>query len=179
MPSFRIEKRDLVALVRYIQSIRRAAPVKARHDGDPVAGERVYAKYGCAACHRIGAAGSTLGPDLSRIGAARSFEYLRTSILDPSADIADKYASVIVVTPDGVRHRGIRVNEDSFTIQVRLQDESFASFDKQKASVIPVQSSLMPRYDLTGRDLRDVLAYLSGLCGGSSGSETLLQPAVR
>ena len=47
-------------------------------------GREVYAAQGCAACHRVGNAGGTAGPDLSKIGAARDAEWLKRFITDPA-----------------------------------------------------------------------------------------------
>ncbi|MBI5682732.1 MAG: cytochrome c [Deltaproteobacteria bacterium] len=45
-------------------------------------------KLGCGACHKIAGQPGVLGPDLTKIGAARKEDYLRRSVLDPDADIA-------------------------------------------------------------------------------------------
>jgi cytochrome c5 len=51
--------------------------------------EELIAQLACTACHKIGAqAGGPIGPDLSRIGAARDAAYLRRAILDPNAEVA-------------------------------------------------------------------------------------------
>src|SRR6266851_2423319 len=81
--------------------------------GDPIKCRQVYQRSGCAACHRIGVEGSVFGPELSRIGAGRSAEYIRESILNPSADIPEGYAGVTVITKDGKRVIGVRINEDT------------------------------------------------------------------
>jgi len=50
------------------------------------------------------------------------------------------------------------VNEDSFTIQLRLRDQSFASFDKQAIAEETVEkASLMPPYKLNNKDLQTCL----------------------
>ena len=131
-----------------------------------MAGKRVYGSQGCAHCHEVGNEGSAFGPSLTRIGASRSYEYLKTSILDPSADIPDGYRTIRIVARDGKQYRGVWVNEDSFTIQIRLPDESYASFDKQaiKEEVRELQS-MMPAFRLSEMDLKNLLAYLSTLVG--------------
>lgn len=51
--------------------------------------QELIAQFACTACHKIGAqAGGPIGPDLSKIGAARDAAYLRRAILDPNADVA-------------------------------------------------------------------------------------------
>ena len=56
--------------------------------GDPKAGREVFFKKGappCAACHRIGGEGGQVGPDLSKIGAIQTPEYIMGKILDPAS----------------------------------------------------------------------------------------------
>jgi len=45
----------------------------------------------CQVCHKINGAGGAVGPDLSTVGARRSVELIRQSILDPDAVIAEGY----------------------------------------------------------------------------------------
>src|SRR5262249_795649 len=135
--------------------------------GDTAAGELVYARNGCANCHRIGNTGSIYGPDLTRIGAGRSPEYLRESIVDPSVDIADNYGGVTVVTKEGRRGSGVRINEDTFTVQIRKPDQAFALYEKSEVKeVIHETKSMMPAFNrLSAADLQNLLAYLGTLRG--------------
>jgi mono/diheme cytochrome c family protein len=72
------------------------------------------------------------------------------------------------------------VNEDSFTIQIRLPDESFASFDKQTLKeVAHEKKSTMPAYHLGETDLKNLLAYLSSLTGNTNTTETQKEERAR
>ncbi|GBE44159.1 MAG TPA: c-type cytochrome [Rhizobiales bacterium] len=53
--------------------------------------EKLIAMFTCDACHMINGVGGEIGPDLSKIGALRNRDYLRRSILDPNADIAEGF----------------------------------------------------------------------------------------
>jgi mono/diheme cytochrome c family protein len=53
----------------------------------------------CFACHKVGAEGGAIGPDLSHIGGQRNAEHLRRSILDPDAEVAAGYESFKGVMP--------------------------------------------------------------------------------
>jgi cytochrome c oxidase cbb3-type subunit 3 len=167
MPAFQFEKDDLDSLLGFLHSLSGSGSEAAKSPGNPTAGELVYARNGCGNCHRIGKTGSIYGPELTRIGAGRSAEYLRQSIVDPSADIAENYGGVTVVTSDGHRVSGVRVNEDTFSVQVRKPDQAFALFDKSQAKeVIHETKSMMPAYThLSATDLQNLLAYLSTLRG--------------
>jgi cytochrome c oxidase cbb3-type subunit III len=163
MPAFfRIEDDDLARLITFIRSLGRPDAEPYAVSGDANHGAEIYRKSGCSSCHRIGETGSLFGPDLTRIGAARTPEYIRQSVVDPSADIPAEYEGVTAVTKNGKRVTGIRINEDTFSIQIRLPDETFALFRKsQLTGVINEARSLMPSYDrLSAGDLQDLLAYL-------------------
>jgi cytochrome c oxidase cbb3-type subunit 3 len=167
MPAFDFHTDDLDNLVQFLHSLSGAHDTGAKVPGDPVAGGLVYSRNGCSNCHRIGDAGSIYGPELTRVGAGRSLDYIRQSIVDPSADIAENYGGVTVVTKDGRRVSGVRVNEDTFTVQIRKPDQAFALFDKSATKeVIHETKSMMPAYNhLSATDLQNLLAYLETLRG--------------
>ena len=51
------------------------------------------------------------------------------------------------MTKDGRKIVGARVNEDSFTVQLRLQSQEFKSFIKDDVKeVVEMKESLMPAY---------------------------------
>jgi len=182
MPGFAFPTDDLNALMQFLHSLSGAHPAAAKPPGDPHAGGLVYSRSGCSNCHRIANTGSIYGPDLTRIGAGRSLEYIRESILDPSADIADNYGGVTVVTKDGRRISGVRINEDTFTVQIRKPDQGFALFDKSETrEVIHETKSMMPSYSyLSAPDLQNLLAYLETLRGDqASGAEANKAGGIR
>jgi cytochrome c oxidase cbb3-type subunit III len=168
MPAFdSFHADDLSNLVAFIRSLSASGAKSEPISGDTKHGAQVYAQNGCAACHRIGETGSNFGPDLTRIGAARSAEYIQQSILDPSADIPEDFRGVSIVTMDGKHITGVRVNEDTFSVQLRLQNDKFALYRKSSLkSVEDEKKSLMPAYSkLTAKDLQDLRAYLDTLRG--------------
>jgi putative heme-binding domain-containing protein len=116
--------------------------------------------------------GSIFGPDLSRIGSARSVEYLRESIVQPSADVPEEYEGVTVALKDGTRVRGIRINEDTFSIQLRDPAQRIRMFQKDDLrEVIHERDSLMPAYkQIAAGDLDSLVAYLASLRGSAEPS---------
>ena len=50
--------------------------------------EEVLVKYTCGMCHKVMDQAGGLGPDLTKIGATKSKDYIRQSIIDPEAVIA-------------------------------------------------------------------------------------------
>jgi putative heme-binding domain-containing protein len=175
MPSFDLESDELDAVVAAVRHFSGGHVAAATINGDPAHGRAVYDSNGCAGCHRIGDAGTVFGPELERIGSMRSPEYLRESVANPSADIAPEFEGVTVVTREGKHLTGVRVNEDTFSIQLRLPNEQFVMFDKASLrSVSYLGQSLMPPYGkLPAKDLDDLVAYLAGLRQEASG--TVLQ----
>jgi mono/diheme cytochrome c family protein len=55
-----------------------AAPELAR-------GQQVFESSGCRGCHKLGGSGGNLGPELDKVGARRSPEWLKKHFLKPSA----------------------------------------------------------------------------------------------
>jgi len=167
-------------LIAYVRSLGRAAATA--RVGDPQKGSAVYQRSGCAMCHVIKGEGGTVGPELTTIGFQRGPDYLRQAVLDPGAILPhgtqpipsrnlDEFLPVRVVTRDGREVRGARINEDSFTIQLRDSNDQFHSFRKADLRQIEKEfgKSLMPAYKdrLPAADVNDLVAYLSSLGGGN------------
>ncbi len=169
------ETRQLVAYVRSLGKI-----AEAKVPGDAKKGADIYGRLGCASCHVINGAGGNFGPDLSDIGFMRGAAYLRQAVVDPGASLPKgvlqvpargyaEYLPLRIVTSQGGEVRGIRVNEDAFTIQVRDQAGKFYSLRKSDLELLDKQTdkSLMPSVSsrLTAPELTDLVAYLSSLRG--------------
>jgi len=147
--------------------------------GDPGKGKAVYDANGCAQCHAIAGKGGGVGPDLTRIGNWRAPSYFHDMLLNPGAkppsDTAlpernsfTGYLVTNVVTKDGRKITGLRVNEDSFTLVLRDVSGRYYSFDKSDLQKIETEpgKSVMPSYTaLSAGDLDDLIAFLSGLKG--------------
>jgi cytochrome c oxidase cbb3-type subunit 3 len=158
--------REMRQTAAYVRSLGKV-PVQPL-PGDPARGAGIYrGKGNCATCHSIDGEGGVAGPDLSTIGASRSASHLRESLVDPQAAVPEGYLLVTVSPKNGPAVTGLRVNEDSFSIQVRDnrgQSHSFwksdvASIDKQRGK------SPMPSYkgQLSDAELTDLVAYLASL----------------
>jgi hypothetical protein len=65
--------------------------------------------------------------------------------------------------------QGLRVNEDSFTLQLRDAENRLHSFDKSELieTKRELEASVMPGYakTLSGGEIDDLVSYLSGLRG--------------
>jgi len=119
--------------------------------------------------------GNSLGPDLTAVGARRGAAHLRSALLNPGTrKIRDSFGFtnflvISVVTRDGREVRGMRINEDTFTLQLRDADNRIHSFRKQDLTELNRQSnrSLMPSYKtvFSPTEIDDLIAYLASLRG--------------
>jgi len=158
--------REMRQTAAYVRSLGKVAvkPVP----GDAARGAEIYrGKGNCAGCHAIHGEGGVAGPDLSGIGESRSAAYLRESLVTPGAAVPEGYLLVTVVPKSGERVTGARVNEDSFSIQIRDSGGRSYSFWKKDVAQIDRQpgKSPMPSYQgqLADGELTDLVAYLASL----------------
>jgi len=158
-------------LVAYLRTL--SAPGGPAVDrGDAARGEQLFwaaSGANCGRCHMVGGRGGRLGPVLTRIGASRSAAALEREIRRPGEVIPIGFETVTVTTADGKKVRGLRKNEDTFSVQVMTPTEDVLSFAKPAALVdAEPQRSLMPAYGpdrLNDTDLADVVRYLRSLRG--------------
>lgn len=169
MPEFwQLSDRELESVAAYVKSFG-AVPLEPV-SGDPAHGRQLYAAQGCASCHMISGDGSGYGPELTEIGAKRSPAFLRESLTAPEASVPDDFLLVETITLSGASITGVRLNEDTFSIQVKDASNAFHSF--RKADLKEVRKlrgkSPMPSYGrLRPADLTDLVAYLASLRGKS------------
>ena len=168
MPGTWLNDGELTAVAAHVRSLGRAV-VAAAIPGDRVRGEAIYqGKGGCAKCHTLNGRGGSFGPDLTGIGARRSADHLRQSIVDPAADVPQDFVRLRAVTATGGRTiMGARVNEDTFSVQIRDAGGVVHSFWKTELRELrkePGKTS-MPvfRGVFTAAELDDLVAYLAGL----------------
>lgn len=146
--------------------------------GDPQKGKEIYESSHCAACHTIGGQGGDFGPDLSQIGVQRSIVALTNTLNDPGKDLPldaslqeratyPAYVIYRAVLRDGKVLEGMRVDEDSFTIQLRDSKGDLHSIQKFEVKSVEPEpgKSFMPSYKgtLTPAQMNDLVAYLSSL----------------
>jgi len=170
MPAFaapRTSDRDLWQMLAYLKTLAAPAPA-APPRGNAENGAKVFRAL-CAACHKVDTAGGRLGPDLSRIGSARSREVLLARIRRGSEDFRAGYAPVTVTTPEGAAIQGVKKNEDLFSVQIMDTRERIQGYEKDKVKAVENgRTSAMPVFGpdrLSDSDLDDVLRYLLTLRG--------------
>ena len=135
--------------------------------GDAAKGEALFfnKEMKCANCHKVGDRGVSLGPDLSKIGAARTRPELLDSLLNPSARVEPQFAAYHVRTKDEKAHTGLLVKRDEKQLVLRDaegKDVVLAAADVE--SVRPSRLSLMPDGQMSGltpQEAADLLEYLA------------------
>lgn len=137
--------------------------------GDRAKGESLFRSAKCGNCHRIQGDGGRMGPDLTNIGKIRSTQHMRQAIVDPGADVRQRYWVVNLIADDGKTASGFLMNEDTWSVQFidlagQLQSvpkSGVKSFQVEKISKMP---SFKDRFN--AKELDDVVAYLSSLRPG-------------
>jgi putative heme-binding domain-containing protein len=178
-PSWQLSDRELVQVAAYVRSLGAVEPEVL--PGDPARGRELFeGKAGCTACHIVGGVGTGLGPDLSEIGALRGGAHLRESLVEPAASRPEQpvlfeprsfaaYVVVEAVTREGREIHGHRVNEDTFTIQIREADGHLHSLRKAELATLAQarDESPMPAYGemLEADEIDDLVAFMASLRG--------------
>ncbi len=165
--AWQLTPHEVASVAAFVKSL--GAMPEAPVAGDPSRGEHVYRAKGCAGCHMIRGQGSGFGPELTDIGARRSSAHLRESIVAPEAAVPEDFLLVELALANGSTIRGIRLNEDPFSIQIKDSKSEFRSFRKSDLRELRKLrgKSPMPSYErtLTPEELTDLTAYLSTLRG--------------
>jgi putative heme-binding domain-containing protein len=160
----RVPDREIWQILAYLRTLT-AAP-NTPSSGDAQNGERIF-RVNCGSCHMVNGRGGQLGPDLSRVGSGRPRAVLLKKIRGTSDNIRSGYEAVTLVTRDGQRIRGVKKNEDEFSIQIMDMRERLQGYLKANLTeVVSEPRSVMPAYGaerLSDRDLDDLLQYLGTL----------------
>ena len=167
MLAFDLDTAEMTGIVAYLRNM--TYEIDAATLGDAARGRVIFEGAGdCLSCHRLQGRGLRNGPDLTRIGAVRPLSALRRSLLDPTGTMRPIDRPVELVTADGARVTGRRLNEDTYTVQILDDEARLRSFDKADLREFRViEQSPMPAYGgrLEAAELADLLAYLVSLKG--------------
>jgi cytochrome c oxidase cbb3-type subunit III len=165
--AWQMTDREVWLVVAHVRSLGRVAVENL--PGNPAQGKVLFAAHGCATCHIVDGVGGNLGPELTEVGARRSSQRLRQCLLEPGKALPDGFVMVRAVQSNGSALEGIRVNEDSFTLQLRDLANRFHSLRKQPLQTIEYkpEATPMPSYrdKLSATELDDLVAYLASLRG--------------
>jgi cytochrome c oxidase cbb3-type subunit III len=165
--AWQLNIREVYSVGQYVRSLGAIPPEML--PGNPSAGERIFQSKGCAGCHVVAGKGAGYGPELTDIGTRRNGAHLRQAILKPATLLPEGFLYVTALTQTGATVRGIRVNEDSFNIQMKDASGQFHSFAKSELKEVKRLrgETPMPAYEgsLSAAELDDLVAYLASLKG--------------
>jgi putative heme-binding domain-containing protein len=168
MLGFKFDAAEVAGIIAYLRNMNNVERSSVKL-GDPDRGRAVFEGRGnCTRCHRVGARGPRIAPDLSDIGAVRSAGSLQRSLLDPNSQMMPINRPVRVVTRDGTVINGRRLNEDTYTVQLIDDRERLLSLTKADLREYTIiTTSPMPSYkdSLNADEVANLVAYLLSLKG--------------
>ena len=137
--------------------------------GNAAEGKKIFfekVEASCLRCHKIGDEGGEAGPNLTGIGSRKPREYFLESIVDPNAQIAAGFESVIVELKNGTSYAGILKSETDVEMVINSPEDGLIKIQKQ--NIKSRQKGLSGMLDglkdvLSHRELRDVVEYLASL----------------
>jgi len=161
-----------------LNKVKESDPKKYYEDcidgGDANLGRDLFftrSNLSCVRCHRVGATGGEVGPNLSSLGSQKNREYLLESIVTPNSAIAQGFETVVILDDEGKTVSGILKSENDS--ELTLMDAQGAlikinkeSIDERKKGLSSMPADLL-NY-LNKRELRDLVAYMATLDGSSS-----------
>jgi putative heme-binding domain-containing protein len=163
----RIQDQEGWQLLAYLRTLAAPAPSDPPR-GNAEKGEMVFRTM-CASCHLVNGTGGRLGPDLSRIGAARSRELMVRRIRGGVEGFRQGYEPVTLTPANGPPISGVKKNEDLFSVQIMDTGERIQGYEKDKMkAVVNNTRSAMPVFSsnrLNDADLDDLIRYLQTLRG--------------
>jgi cytochrome c oxidase cbb3-type subunit 3 len=168
MPAVRASDEEVWKMVAFVKTLG-SSGLNEKATGDPAAGKAIYeGKGACSSCHAIRGEGGEMGPDLTAIGRSRGLKFLEESLVNPDAEVPNRYRAIRVTTTGGQTVSGVRLNEDDLSVQLRDEKGAMRSFLKENVKEIRRdRPSLMPAYgkSLNKKEMEDLVAYLSSLRG--------------
>ncbi len=142
--------------------------------GNAERGRRIFferTEVSCVRCHEVNDIGGKVGPDLSKVGAEKTREYLLEAIVAPSRTIAKGFETAVVATDDGFVHTGVVQYEDAALLRLITAEGQVVTIDKGTIEERRAGKSAMPEdllKHLTRSDVRDVVEFLASQKQGST-----------
>ncbi len=142
---------------------------ECQEGGNAAEGKKIFierAEVFCMRCHKAGGEGGEVGPDLSKLGATKTREYILESIVYPNKHIAAGFDNVLLTMKDGAIYAGMLKSETDAEIEVNSPEDGMLKLKKADIKERQRGLSAMPeeiRQVLTKQDLRNLVEFLSGL----------------
>ncbi|MBU6237652.1 MAG: c-type cytochrome [Planctomycetes bacterium] len=145
---------------------------QAEKDRSYEVGRSLFRAANCVGCHQLGGEGKAFGPDLAKLEPKKqTAEAILKAIIEPSADIEDKYRSRIFQMSSGAIVTGMVTKEDDQSIHVMVDPLAKgeptilekSEIEGEKTSAISTMpQGLLNR--LTREEILDLVGYV--LAGG-------------
>ena len=162
-----LSKEDIANIAAFVRSLGNVPTEKL--PGNAARGEALYDRSGCDRCHILAGRGVGFGPALTDIGAKRGAAQLRETLRNPAKTIPDGFLLVEATTSTGETLRGIRLNEDTFTIQLKdMQGRIYSVRKSELRGLRKLRNETpMPTYasEFSGVELEDLVAFLASQRG--------------
>jgi putative heme-binding domain-containing protein len=128
----------------------------------------LFVEAGCAQCHRFGATGGVIGPDLTAVASRFDRRTLLESMVEPSKVVAEVYRNTTIVTKSGEIFEGrvLMENEETVTLGIHPLEPQAGPVVIQKAQVVSrriSELSSMPAGLLNTLDKDEILALVTWL----------------
>jgi len=166
-PAWYLSPEEIAGVAAYVRTLGNVPPEAL--PGDPARGKAIYARSGCSACHILAGEGSGYGPELTDVGVRRGSARLRETLQNPAKTIPADFLLLEATTSSNQTIRGVRLNEDSFTIQFKDQQGRFHSFRKSELRGLKKfrGETPMPAYSSTfsSAELDDLINFLASQKG--------------
>ena len=133
-------------------------------NGNAQRGELVFEKSQCIKCHRYGARGEGIGPDLSNVARRFQRKEILQSVIFPSQVISDQFAAKTVITTDGRTHTGLVGPTADGVVVLQANAEKVAIAKDDIESIVPSKLSAMPEglfNELTLEEIADLFAFMA------------------
>ena len=163
----RMFDQEIWQVLAYLRTLAASAPTDPPK-GNAEHGQQLF-RANCGSCHRVNGTGGRLGPDLSRVGTSRTRDMMVKQIRGATEDFRPGYEPVTLTGSDGQAIKGVKKNEDNFSVQIMDTRERIQGYEKDKMKAVTNDTkSAMPAYGtdrLSASDLDDIIRYLQTLRG--------------
>jgi len=134
-------------------------------------GQKLFQQALCSSCHRFGARGRFLGPDLSSVASRFSRRDILQSIVEPSRVVAEKYQNTLIQTKAGriitgrvvlqrdYRSPSLQVSVDPLKPHQLVEIRKNEIAARRPSPLSPMPEGLLDT--LTRDEILDLLAYLT------------------
>jgi putative heme-binding domain-containing protein len=135
--------------------------------GSAEKGAELFDHVHCAKCHRFGGVGSDLAPDLTTLSRRAMRKEILESVLFPSHDVPEDFATYTVITHRGRSFSGHLVpqQETGSLLLVQRDDQVVTLESSEIEQILREPLSMMPEGlldELTLQEIADLFAFLTG-----------------